>query len=127
MKKAARAVFGVLALCMLLCGCASGGTCTLTQTDTSLSLAFDAFTGTQRGALTLCAGDELSVCIERQSGRVDLSLAGESSVYTGDDAQSGSFSVLVPADGVYTLTLTGTRADGSVTLTRAAEAAKNPR
>lgn len=127
MKRAARAVFGVLALCVLLCGCASGGTCTVTQTDTSLSLAFDAFTGTQRGTLTLCTGDEVAVCIERQSGRVDLSLVGESSVYTGDEAQSGSFSVLVPADGIYTLTLTGTRADGSVTLTRAVEAAKNPR
>lgn len=127
MKRASRAIFGVLALCVLLCGCASGGTCTVTQTDTSLSLAFDAFTGTQCGALTLCAGDEVAVCIERQSGRVDLSLAGESSVYTGDDVQSGSFSVLVPADGGYTLTLTGTRANGSVTLTRAAEPAKNPR
>lgn len=67
------------------------------------------------------------MCIERQSGRVDLSLVGESRVYTGDDAQSGSFSVLIPADGVYTLALTGTRANGSVTLTRAAEPAKNPR
>lgn len=46
MKRAARAVFGVLALCVLLCGCASGGTCTVTQADTSLSLTFDAFTGT---------------------------------------------------------------------------------
>lgn len=108
--------FCLLALCALLCGCASGGTCTVTQTDGTLSLAFDGFTGTHCAALTLSAGDEVAVRIERQDGRIDLTLDGVSRVYTGNDAQNGSFSVHIPADGDYTLTLTGMRAGGSVQL-----------
>lgn len=105
-----------LALCQLLCACAGEGSCTVSQTDGALSLAFDGFTGTRSAALTLCAGDTLDVCIERQSGRIDLALDGESRVYAGNDAQSGAFTLVIPADGDYTLTLSGKHAGGSVTV-----------
>lgn len=106
-----------LALCLLLCSCGTGGTCTAEHEDGTLSLHFDDFTGTQSVSLSLCAGDEVAFSIDRQDGRVNLSLALDAPVYTGSDLESGVFTVVVPTDGTYTFTLVGKRADGSVQLT----------
>lgn len=109
-------IFCLLSLCLLLCACAGEEKCTVSQSGGVLSLAFDGFSGTRSAALTLSAGDTLDVCIERQSGRIDLTLDGASRVYAGNDAQSGAFTLVIPADGDYTLTLSGKRAGGSVTV-----------
>lgn len=111
------AAFSLLLLCLLLCACASGGTCSAEQTDGALSLHLDGFTGTQSVSLSLRAGEEVAFSVEHRDGRVDLSLALDAPLYTGDDAQSGTFTVVVPSDGDYRFTLVGKRADGSVTLT----------
>lgn len=111
------AAVSLVLLCLLLCACASGGTCSVEHTDGALSLRFDGFTGTQSVSLSLCAGEEVAFSVERRDGRVDLSLALDSLLYTGNDAQSGTFTVVVPSDGDYRFTLVGKRADGSVTLT----------
>lgn len=111
------AAVSLVLLCLLLCACASGGTCSVEHTDGALSLRFDGFTGTQSVSLSLCAGEEVAFSVERRDGRVDLSLALDSPLYTGNDAQNGTFTVVVPSDGDYRFTLVGKRADGSVTLT----------
>lgn len=107
-----------LALCLLLSGCAAQGKCEVTELNGTLFLQLDAFTGTRCVELLLCQGDEVDFFIDRQSGRIDLSFALDTPIYTGNDAQSGTFTVIVPSDGTYVFTLTGTRADGSLTLFR---------
>lgn len=113
-------VFTAFALCLLLvnvCGCASGGTCRVESDPDALSLHLDSFSGTYHASLALHAGDEVAFSVTRQSGRVDLSLALDTPLYTGNDAQSGTFTVVIPTDGDYTFTLTGKRAGGDVILT----------
>lgn len=111
-----RRLFAALALAALLTGCAAGGSCVAASAPGEYSLSLDGFTGTHRAELSLRRGDEVAFSVDRQSGRIDLSLTLDGALYTGNDAQSGSFTVVIPADGVCVFTLTASRADGSVRL-----------
>ena len=66
--------------------------------------------------LSLAAGDRLAVSLAAERGRLTLTVTGPDGavLYRGDGSACGDFTLTVPADGDYTLTVRGTRAAGSV-------------
>lgn len=74
------------------------------------------YTGTESTVFTLKAGDEIAVTIDRVDGRFDITIgqAGQKLIYTGNDVISGSFTVTVPEDGKYEISVSGKNAKGSV-------------
>lgn len=70
--------------------------------------------------LSLAAGDRLAVSLAAERGRLTLIVTGPDGavLYRGDGSACGDFTLTVPADGGYTLTVRGTRAAGSVSVRR---------
>ena len=67
----------------------------------------------------LAEGSSIQVDIVRTAGRLDVSIGqeGQKAIYTGNNAESASFTVLVPETGTYVLNVSGRQAEGSVKFT----------
>ena len=65
---------------------------------------------------SLSAGDDITITLVRNEGQFDIGVEGKNGtrVYAGTDLDTGSFTVTVPEDGVYCLTVSGTQARGSI-------------
>ena len=88
-------------------------------------LAFHPLNGVLEDVYTLAEGDQIDVRIAHEKGRLDVLVAreGETPLYTGNDAQSGSFTLIVTEPGDYTLRVSGQHAYGRADFTiRRAEA-----
>lgn len=64
-------------------------------------------------------GSSIQVDIVRAAGWLDVSIGqeGKKAIYTANNAESASFTVLVPETGAYVLTVSGRQAEGSVKFT----------
>lgn len=84
--------------------------------EDSFTMTFYPLNGSQTETFALNAGDAVEVVFERTSGTLSALIGqpGKEPVYQGNDMASGSFSVIVPDDGAYEITVTGRRAEGSV-------------
>ena len=120
-KKAAlifAAAAAVIALALLLPRVSglTGSRFTKNVDDDSFTMKFYPLNGSQTETFAMNAGDAVEVVFDRTSGMLSASIgqAGKAPVYQGDDVSSGSFIVTAPDDGAYEITVTGRRAEGSV-------------
>ena len=88
----------------------------VTLEDDLFSLGMSYMSGERSATFALSAGDAIDVTVVHISGDLTLRIAcGENEIYEGRDPEMGRFRVNIPADGEYTITVGGRRADGSVT------------
>lgn len=78
------------------------------DTDTSMELSYDLFSGENTKTVELKANAQISVDIITNGGDFALSITDEDgkSAYTGNKIPSGSFVVTVDKDGKYSLKVT---------------------
>ena len=82
---------------------------------------FEVLNKTDFQKLTLAAGDIVDFNIVNKAGSIDISLQkdGEEPVYEETDVQTSSFQVQIYDGGTYTVSVTGKKARGSVSITKA--------
>ena len=70
--------------------------------------------------LSLEAGDALDVAVVSTSGTVSVNIQKEGAppLYAREDVPTGQFSLEIPEDGEYNITVTGEQARGSVSFVR---------
>lgn len=126
MRTTYRIFLHILALAVVVL-CVFCGSCGKSTFDGSrvadedgLYLSFTMLDGTEEVAITARAGESLSVRIALEAGTVDLVITAPdgTSAYTGTALTDGAFSVGLAADGTYTITVTGSRAAGTVEIVR---------
>ena len=104
-------VLGVLVLSSVM----GPGKSDVTREDDLFSVGMSYMSGEQSATYTLAAGDAIDVTVVHISGDLRLRIAyGEAVIYEGHNPEMGDFRVNVLMDGEYTITVTGQRADGSV-------------
>jgi len=84
--------------------------------DDRFTVDFLEMNRTETHTLELSKGDVLNVDFSLERGRTDLVIGidGEEPIYRGDDITSGVFELIVPQDGVYTVTVSARHARGTV-------------
>ena len=124
-KRVAMIVFAVICLTagILLgnawVGMRSSSVYTSIRNEDSYLLEFHPLNMEHAETYQLAEGSGIQVDIVRTAGRLDVSIGqeGQKAIYTGNNAESASFTVLVPETGAYVLTVTGRQAEGSVKFT----------
>jgi len=100
----------------VLAGVMEPGKSTITREDDLFSLGMSYMNGEQSADFSLEAGDAIEVTVVHISGDLRMRIAcGENVVYEGHNPEMGQFRVNILTDGEYTITVSGQRADGSVT------------
>ena len=109
------AVFAVMGV-LVLTGVMEPGKTDVTREDDLFSLGMSYMSGEQSATYTLAAGDAIEAIVVHISGDLRLRIAcGGNVVYEGHNPEMGQFRVNILTDGEYTITVSGQRADGSVT------------
>ena len=70
--------------------------------------------------LELSAGDYVDFMVASESGKIDILLQreGEEPLYNGVDVPTGSFEIMIEETGSYTVSVTGEKARGSVSIVK---------
>lgn len=91
-----------------------------TENAQQFIMDYTIFTGVESHVLSLNEGDQLSVEIVSHSGKIDLEIAmvGAEPIYVGNDASNSSFGLNITKDGDYTITATGKKAKGGISITK---------
>ena len=86
--------------------------------EDSFSLGMERLNCTLAEAFPLHQGDAIDVCVVRASGELTISIGerDRAPVYAGRNPEPGAFWVTIPRDGDYVLSVSGKRAEGSVSL-----------
>lgn len=117
--------FIVLTLALLtaaaaLCGCVQEsfvGRCE--KSPDGYIAEFERMDGSDSHVLTLKKGDVLNVTIAVDSGSLRLTIAGGNSIlYAGNGTAASDFTLNIPSDGKYTVTLDARHAAGMVRITK---------
>lgn len=114
-----------IVICLVtLCACACGGTVfdgSRTGNESRLIMDFKVLNKTDFQKLTLADGDIVDFNIVNKAGSIDISLQkdGEAPVYEETDIQTSSFQVQIYDGGTYIVSVTGKKARGSVSITKA--------
>ena len=104
-------VLGVL----VLAGAMGPGESDVTREEDLFSLGMSYMSGERSASYDLAAGDAIDVTVVHISGDLRLCIAcGADVIYEGHNPEMGDFRVNILKDGEYTITVTGRRADGSV-------------
>jgi len=87
----------------------------LNDTDTSMEMSYDKFSGERSKTVTLKANTEINVDIVTNTGEIALSIVDEegNKAYTGNVLKTGSFSVTVDKDTDYTIKVVTKSHEGS--------------
>ncbi len=99
---------------LLFCtACASR--CEQEGDENHFTLSCNPLNGERSAELVLDEGDSILVHIEKENGRLDLSVAGEDGekIYTAHEADSGEF-ILEAPPGIYTVNVQGKHAKGNL-------------
>ena len=111
----------ILLLTLLFGGCSQSSRYTSNVNNDSFSLTFYPLNGTRAESFALNTGDSIEVSAAKQSGQLGISIAktGEKPVYQSDalEVAACNFTVEIPMDGTYTITVTGSKAYGSTNFT----------
>ena len=104
-----------LLLSVLLFCTACGSHCEQESDENRFTLSCNPLNGERSAELVLDEGDSILVRIEKESGRLDISVAGEDreKIYTAHDADSGEF-ILEAPPGIYTVNVQGKHARGNL-------------
>lgn len=92
--------------------------------ESALVLDYQIFNGVEHQELNLRAGDVLEGRVEARAGRISVYLMEDKTgelLIEDTDAATGVFTVEIPRDGIYTVSVTGHRAAGSFRLKKAGE------
>ena len=121
MKPFYRGALAALALTLFLSGCSAptfNGS--RTGNDIQLLMEYTVLNTTDGQTLSLEAGDTLDVAVVSTSGTVSVNIQkdGEPPLYAQEDVPTGQFSLEIPEDGEYSITVTGERARGSVSFVK---------
>ena len=110
-----------LLLCLSLAGCArTAGEMKQVSEETGFSMVFSAWRGKGDEQMALASGAELWVEVDCCQGSLSLRLRGEGGedAYEGHGLVKGSFSMKVRSDDVFTLSVEGDGAEGSLLVRR---------
>ena len=116
--------FGILIallLCLSLCGCTrTAGEMKRVSDETGLSMVFSAWRGKGDEQMALASGEERWVEVDCRQGSLSLRLRGEGGedAYEGHGLVKGSFSMKVQSDDMFTLSVEGDGAEGSLLVRR---------
>ena len=116
-----RGALAALTLTLFLSGCSAptfNGS--RTGNDSQFLMEYTVLNTTDGQALSLEAGDTLDVAVVSTSGTVSVSIQkdGEPPLYAQENVPTGQFSLEIPEDGAYNITVTGEQARGSVSFVR---------
>lgn len=112
----------VILLCMLMLvglGCRNNTMYSRVVSNDRYYLKLFPLNGIMGETYTLQAGDEIHVSIQKQEGKMDISVGipGETPLYTGNDADTATFILSVLADGDYVISVIGQQARGELEFT----------
>lgn len=113
-------IFLILALltAATLCGCAQEsfvGSCE--KSSCGYVAEFEQMNGSDSHVLSLKKGDALNVRFSVDSGSMRLTIAsGNSVLYSGNGTAASDFTLNIPRDGKYTITLEARHAAGRVSI-----------
>lgn len=87
----------------------------LNDTDTSMEMSYEKFSGERSKTVTLKANTEIKVEIVTNTGEIALSIVDEAGnkAYTGNTLKTGSFIVTVDKDTDYTIKIVTKSHEGS--------------
>ena len=87
------------------------------------SLDVERLTGTDTHTLELQKGDVLQIhfAVEKGSLRLTLTAPDGSELYAGNGTEAADFTVNIPADGVYAISVEGRQAAGTLYIQKSAE------
>ncbi|HPO27727.1 MAG TPA: hypothetical protein PK315_09660 [Petrotogaceae bacterium] len=90
-----------------------------TSNDTRFILNFNVLNSTETHTITLAENDIIDVVIEKSRGELDISVVdnNEKTLYKGDNASPGQFSLTVSHSGNHKFSVTGRKAAGYVSFT----------
>ena len=114
------AIFVSLFMLLPITSCQrNGGTVREYRSETQYQLEFDRWSGESTHQLSLKKGDELKVDLICESGKLALTIRGESGTeaYTGNSLSTGMFTVKAPLEDSYIITVTGKKLCGSLDIT----------
>lgn len=116
-------VFGALLIAAIvaLSGCAApkGGVVILKNPNgTEFTMEFNAWSAKNKCELSMEKDDELQIEVSRDGGAIALTISGKNGgePYTGNDLESGIFTVTVSEKDEYVITVSGKNATGKVTV-----------
>ncbi len=104
-------------LMLAICGCDSMSAAVFNskKTDREYSVNCIRFSGTDRHALSLQAGDVMTVTVTSDSGSIGVTVAdGDNYLYRSYAIEAGSFTVTASTAGRYTVILTGDGFSGKI-------------
>lgn len=109
----------VLTVCVLLlslAGCAPSFEGNSVKNGDSYALDIEAMNGTDSHTLELEQGDALSIQFETVKGSLSMEITSPDGavIYQGDGTEATQFTLDVPADGAYTISVEGNKAQGSI-------------
>ena len=116
-----RSALAALTLTLFLSGCSAptfNGS--RTGNDSQFLMEYTVLNTTDGQTLSLEAGDTMDVAVVSASGTVSVKIQkeGELPLYDQEDVPTGQFSLEIPEDGEYNITVTGEQARGSVSFVR---------
>lgn len=119
MKHQKKMIGTVLAVCVLLlslAGCAPSFEGNSIKNADSYALDIEAMNGTDLHTLELEQGDTLQIQFETAKGSLSMEITSPdgTAIYRGDGTEATQFTLEVPADGAYTISVEGKRAQGSI-------------
>lgn len=116
MKKYLIAAALLLALCLSACGAKSE--IIEDSNDSGMSFKLTNISGGFAREMELEEGDNVAFEITVTGGTLDIVLkkSGSEPVYRGNDARTGSFTVVIPESGIYSLSIAGKNASGSISI-----------
>ena len=85
---------------------------------TEFTMKFNKWSEKSKCEMSLEKDDEFQIDVSRDDGEITLTISGKngSEPYTGNDLQSGIFSVTVAETDEYVIRITGNDATGNVTI-----------
>lgn len=123
MKKCIVALCAILLVFMLAsCGSIDSATFSGSKTgdENHYDISFGILNTTYTHDLVMAQGERIRVHVEKESGTITVKIqkGQETPVYEGNGEVATDFSVTIPEDGTYTVSVTGKKAKGHVTFQR---------
>ena len=122
-NRTARILFLALALLLLLSGCGTPSVFegSMVTDETGFHLEYSILNKELTADLMLNEGEQLRVVFTHESGDVDIKAgqSGKEPIYTGTSQANGDFTLVIPENGTYHISVTGHKAKGRVDFYRA--------
>jgi hypothetical protein len=107
-----------VAIILTFIGCARIVNENVKDTDKSMEMSYDKFSGTKTRSVILAAGTVVAGDINTNDGALSISVVDESGniAYKGKHISTNSFSLMAVNDSVYTIRIVGNNHNGSYKL-----------